>query len=235
MGDKRPRRNLDPLSEPWGRSVDDTLTQLEQGAERLAQANANAFKSMNSTMNAISQQIADLSQITEAIAAQQEALTAQNATLAAQNATLAAQQAQLTGTVNALNTVSANQVTGATAGNSTGSPVTVGNGGNYVGASVTVPGGYSRAVVMGTSSIRIVGGANMALTLSVNINGNVGGGFPVFGDSGSSVTTAATAGHAATLTGLSGGQVITVWARTTSVTGVSGAYFSNTASFIFLK
>jgi uncharacterized coiled-coil protein SlyX len=235
MVDKRPRRNLDPLSEPWGRSVDDTLTQLEQEAVRLAQSNANAFKSMNSTMNVISQQIADLSEITSAIATQQEILNAQNATLAAQNATLSAQQGQLAATVNQINAVSANQVTGATASNSTGSPITVGNGGNYVGASVIVPGGYSRAVVMGTASIRIVGGANMALTLSVNINGNVGTGFPVFGDSGSSVTTAATAGHAATLTGLSGGQTITVWGRTTSVSSVSGAYFSNTASFIFLK
>lgn len=228
MADVRPRRNLPLDSEPWGRRIEADLDTALSRTDYNSQHAENAFKSINSSMTLITRQIASLNALTQTLAQQQQAL-------AEANAALSAQQGALTNVVNSVAAVSANQVTGATTSNSNGSPIGVGNGGNYVGASVTVPGGYTRAVVMGTSSIRIVGGANMALYLSVNINGAVGTPFPVFADSGSSVTTAATASHAATLNGLTPGSTITIYGRTTSVSSVSGAYFSNAASVIFLK
>lgn len=235
MADTRPRRNLPPVSEPWGRSVDDDLKALQQSNERLVQDSLNSFKMVNSTMKTFAAQIESLNTLTTELAAAQATLTATQATLSAQQATLSTQQSTLTATVAELTRVSGLQVTGASASNVNTSPIGIGNGGNYVGASTVVPAGFTRAVVSAQSSMRIVGAAGMAAYLAVNINGSVGGQFPVFGESNGSATTAASVGHAATLTGLSGGQTITVWARTTSVTGVSGAYISNTASFIFLK
>lgn len=235
MADTRPRRNLPPVAEPWGRSVDSDLRAFEQTLSRQNDDITNSFKMVNSTMKTFAQQIQALNELTAELASTQAALAAQQAALTAQQTALAGQQSSLNSAFAQLSAVAANEVTGASAANSNGSPITVGNGGNYVGASVVVPSGFTRAIVTAQSSIRIVGGANMALYLAVNINGNVGGTFPVFGDSGSSVTTAASANHGATLGGLTAGQTLTIYGRTTSVSGVSGAYFSNAASFIFLK
>lgn len=235
MVDKRPARNLDPRSEPWGRSVDNVLDQLIRSTDKNAQDNFNSFKGLNSTMGAIAQQIVELNKVTQTLVQQQAELVSTQNTLAAAQATLSEQQSALSQAFSQISTVSANQVTGASASNSNGAPIGVSSGGNYLSAGVVVPAGYSRAVVTATSSVRVSGSGNMAMYLSVNINGNVGNTFPVFPEGAGSVTTAASAGHAATLTGLSGGQIINVWGRTTSVSGVSGAYFSNVASFIFLK
>lgn len=235
MVDKRPRRNLDPAAEPWGRSVDALLDQLVRQNDRQDQGVNNAFKSVNAALSGITQQVRALGVLTQELSDQQQELENQQARLTAQQSTLSAQQSALNTAFNQIAAGAANEVTGASTSNSNGSPISVGSGGNYVGASVVVPAGFSRAIVTGYSSIRIVGSANMALYLSVNINGNIGNPFPVFSEASSSATTSASAGHAATLSGLSAGQVVTVWGRTTSVSGVSGAYFSNTASFIFLK
>jgi len=80
-----PKRFLPPESEPWGRSVDQDITQIKIDNAKALGESTNAFKSINSSMRLISKQITDLTTLTT--------------TLSAQQVTLAAQQIQLTQSV----------------------------------------------------------------------------------------------------------------------------------------
>ena len=66
-----PKRNLSPEAEPWGRSVDDAITQLQRDVVKNAQDNSNAFAGIASSMQALSKQIADINTQQATIAAQQ--------------------------------------------------------------------------------------------------------------------------------------------------------------------
>ena len=70
-----PKRNLAPEAEPWGRSVDDAITQLQRSATKNAEDNSNAFSGIASSMQAISKQIADINAQQVALAAQQALIT----------------------------------------------------------------------------------------------------------------------------------------------------------------
>lgn len=141
-----------------------------------------------------------------------------------QNA-LAAQVARIDALVN-------NQVTVATATANTGGAVAIGAGISYGVASVSVPAGFTRAGVIGVTSVTATGSAP-AVQVQTDISGNLGFQLPIYGSSGDIVATGATS-HAATFTGLAGGA-ITVGGRVAGVSGVTNAYFVNTVIATFYR
>jgi len=80
-----PKRFLPPESEPWGRSVDQDLAQMKIDNAKALSESTNAFKSINSSMNLVSKQIAELTTLTNTLAAQQAQLTQTVADITALN------------------------------------------------------------------------------------------------------------------------------------------------------
>lgn len=221
------RNNLPPESQPWAREVDLGIKANSAAIERLAQDNRNAFKGLNSSMKVISEQIAQLAEVTEG-------LVVVTNTLTQQQATLSAQQAALTEAFVELEDLSANQVTGATATNGTASVISISAGNDYEGASVTVPTGYTRAVVSAVSNVA-VSGSGPLLRGRTRINGSYGVEGMMYSGSASDDIGSGSSSHATTLTGLSAGSSITAWFNVTQASSVSGAYIMNTLTAIFLK
>lgn len=215
-----PQSKLPPDSQPWARYVDDSVSSLDRSVQKVSLDTNASLKSVNGALKRLGQQVQDLTDLVE----EQAALQAQII------ATQAQQAAQLT----AINALAANQVTGATATNTNTSAISISSGGNYVPATVTVPAGYTRAVLSAVTSARLAGTTPVCF-LQSNIAGNQGAIFPVFGETGGAVTTTASTSHAVTLSGLTPGSALTLYARVTSVSGVANAYFSNTLTAIFLK
>jgi hypothetical protein len=215
-----PQRNLPPSAEPWGRHVDQSLGAIVQAQKEASQETTAAFKAINSTMNQVSQQIAELAAVT--------------ATLASQQTTLAAQQAQLSAAFTELAGISANQVTGATASNYTPAAIPVAVGGVYAVASVTVPTGYTRAIVSANTSAVATGIDHIAY-IATTISGNKGFDMPFVTPSPGAAFSSGACGHSVTLTGLTAGSTITAGARVGAASSVGGVYFINVMSVMFLK
>lgn len=221
------RRNLPPQAEPWGRDVDERLRALENQGSRTDLETLNALKGVNSTLRVISEQIETITEV-------QQGLQAAVGRIDQQQEQLAEQQASLQSAVNQIEALALNQVTGATAANGTPSAIPIATGGTYAPATVTVPAGYTRAVVSVVSTITLTG-SDPAVSVRCVINGEYGAAIPVLGSITNSSSASGAVGHARTVTGLTGGSVVSGGLNVQTLWSGSAAHITNTMTVIFLK
>lgn len=85
-----PKRNLSDQAEPWGRSVDQRIADLEGSLSKYQQDTNNALKGINSTTTKLSEQVEAIDLLTQELASQQNLLETQQAQLSAQVTQIAA-------------------------------------------------------------------------------------------------------------------------------------------------
>lgn len=61
----RPNNNLDPLSQPWGRSIEQDVDRLAENLDASNQNTASVFRSINATLTRLGNQITDLTELTQ--------------------------------------------------------------------------------------------------------------------------------------------------------------------------
>ena len=128
------------------------------------------------------------------------------------------------------NAALANQVTALTdAANSGGTALTLTAGNDYAECTITVPAGFTSASVMGTTSVAIAG-TSVVCYVATRIEGANGFAIPIW----SPDVAAGSAGHARTFA-VTGGQVLNITSRVTSVTGSGTGYFITTATAVFFR
>lgn len=132
-----PRRNLPTPAEPWGRSVDTRLADLERQQSTQSETTTNALSAINATLTRLGAQVGEISALTTTLAEQQTAL--------------AGQQAQLSSAVDQLTAVVNGQISAET---KTASQYVTYNGDprDYAVVDFVIPEGYSKAYVMAVSS-----------------------------------------------------------------------------------
>lgn len=199
-----PRNNLPPESQPWARDRDAAIEQLQFDAAKNAEDNKNAFIAVNNSLTAISGQLADIATVQAEQAIQQAAL-------ASQQATLLAQQTQINATIaSLLNTGSVGNSASGFNHNSTGF---------YAGANITVPAGYTKATVL--CIVDTSGGLSSGtgyFQIGANIGGVTGGSVAQAGSVTEGVFSC-TGSAIRTLTGLTGGSLISVALHVMSASG----------------
>ena len=138
---KFPQANLGNEATRWGADVERRILDAERDAARRKEGELNANKQGQSSMGLLSQQVKDLTAQQAALATQQAALTAQNATLTAQVATIAS--------------VVSKQVI-PDVGHNAASNYSLNTGQQELcRITFTVPSGYTRALVLGTTTFSI--------------------------------------------------------------------------------
>lgn len=61
----RPNNNLDPLSQPWARSIEQDIDRLTENLESSDQNTKSVFRSINATLTRLGDQINDLSELVD--------------------------------------------------------------------------------------------------------------------------------------------------------------------------
>ncbi len=214
----RPNDNLPPGSQPWKRSIEEDIRRLQVAQQRGDQLDGLSLSGLTQSLRKLGDQVQVLQQ--------------QQAELAAQQATLSAQQVQLTSVVNDLSDQVARidalvnaQVTGDVGNNYVVTPVGS-SWGQYAPVTIGVPPGYSRAQVVGISSV--IGPTSDTYAIRTTIAGVSGTEFVVFGNNGS-------VSYARTLTGLSGGTITISTGVQNIIASGNNRGVSTSASIIFLR
>lgn len=150
----KPPSNLPPDSQPWGREVDTSISQLQFEARKTAQDNANSFSAVNNALTAINTQNAQI--------------LAQNAQISAQNAQILAQQAQINSVLDDLIGYDSTWSNSSSATIGAGGWVTISSG------SLSVPAGAQNAIVYVVSTSNMSSGsAGHSGQVRIRINGSV--------------------------------------------------------------
>jgi hypothetical protein len=178
----RPTNNLPPESQPWARSIEQSLDEASFAAIRGQENTDNSLVAINGTLNQLSRQVAELNTLTTQ---------------------LAAQQAQINTTID--NLISATNYSAIQNGYGLSTSDT-----DFCAGTVTIPAGYSKAaVILVTVASAWNNRASMDyLYLAARINGVKSREIPtmVLATSNADVTTASST----YLTGLAGGSTITL-------------------------
>lgn len=167
--------------------------------------------------------------VIEELDAMIDALEEQDAINDALIADLAAQSAALAVEVARINTLVAQQVDGSAA-SATASPSLNTTPTGYAAITFTVPAGYTRAQVMGTSSMYM--GGIVASVLRTQINGANGPDMYAFTNA---AYANASASHAASLTGLTGGGTFTVQSVANTTTSTTSGVIITSATVTWLR
>lgn len=132
-----PRRNLPTPAEPWGRSVDTRLSDLERDRVTQSETTNNALSAINTTLTRLGEQVGEIRSVTETLAQQQN--------------TLSDQQSQLSSALDKLTEVVNGQILAET---KTSSQYVTYTGAlrDYAVVDFVIPEGYSKAYVMSVSS-----------------------------------------------------------------------------------
>lgn len=152
-----PKRNLSDQAEPWGRSVDQRLSDLERSSGKDQQDTANALSGLNSTTTKLSKQVLVIDELTQKLAEQQEQLAQQ---IEAIEAVINAQLAPVSDQVSNINF-----------------NVNPGPNTPILSTTISVPSGYSRALVYATSTLSAYNNTatDDTLYITTRINGAVVG------------------------------------------------------------
>jgi len=222
---KFPQANLGNEATRWGADVERRILDAERDAARRKEGELNANKQGQSSMGLLSEQVRELM-------AQQAGLAAQNVTLAAQVATIAS-------------VVSKQVIPGAASTSASGWTISS-TSSTVATLNFTVPSGYTRALVLGVSSVNVTNtsGAMVRDYSSTVINGAGGPELNVLvEDLNSSATASGALGSiptsfARTITGLSGGGNVSVSTVVRSSGGSTAASYNSavlSGQVIFLQ
>jgi hypothetical protein len=153
-------------------------------------------------------------------------LQAQITTLNAQQAALSAQQTALQTQVTRIDALVNNQVTSDVGNNYVVQPISNSGWTNYAPVTIGVPVGYSRALVVGISSM--VGPNTDSYAIRTDIIGSHGAEYVILGNAGSIAFTR-------TLTGLNGGNITISTGAYNLVASSNNRGISTSASVIFMR
>lgn len=219
----RPNDNLPPGSQPWKRSIEEDIRQLQVAQQRGDQLDGLSLSGLTQSLRKLGDQVQVLQQ-------QQATLTAQQAQLTNVVNNLSAQVARIDSLVNAqVYPISASPAT-ATGWSVSGSGVFS----TKASTSIGVPAGYSQAIVMASGSVTY---QTPGPTNRFDVRAGVGGAWGPNLPNLSEPVGCSSASYTRTYTGLSGGSIsLDIQVAVAVPEGASAANTATVTGFaIFLR